>query len=41
MGDAREFKNVWFGEKMKSFRKNHAEGNIPGICKSCYKLQQL
>lgn len=36
LGDAKEFSNCWNGEKYMEFRKNHLEGNIPGICRQCY-----
>ncbi len=37
LGDARHLLSEWNGEQMKEFRKAHLSGNIPNICKSCYK----
>ena len=37
LGDARSFTEVWNGETMRSFRRRHIEGQIPVICRTCYK----
>ncbi len=37
LGDARDFKAVWNGEAMRRFRAGHLNGQLPDICKSCYK----
>ena len=37
LGDAREFNTVWNGEAMRKFRAGHLNGQLPAICKSCYK----
>lgn len=31
-------KKIWNSKEYKKFRKLHKEGNIPDICKSCYRL---
>lgn len=37
LGDAHELDREWNGRAMKEFRKLHLTGNIPSVCKSCYK----
>jgi pyrroloquinoline quinone biosynthesis protein E len=36
LGDARELTATWNNEKMIQFRRDHLEGRIPDICKTCY-----
>lgn len=38
LGDAYHLLAEWNGEQVKDFRKAHLSGNIPNICKSCYKI---
>ncbi len=40
LGDAKNFMNGWNGKLYREFRKAHLEGNIPEVCKVCYKNQQ-
>ena len=37
LGDARKSIDVWHGEAMTAFRRAHLKGDIPDVCKSCYK----
>ena len=37
LGDARQLTQVWNGEKMAAFRRDHLRGELPDICRSCYK----
>ena len=37
LGDARKSIDVWHGEAMTTFRRAHQKGEIPDVCKSCYK----
>jgi MoaA/NifB/PqqE/SkfB family radical SAM enzyme len=37
LGDARDFNATWFGETWRQFRQDHLDGNIPAVCKCCYK----
>jgi MoaA/NifB/PqqE/SkfB family radical SAM enzyme len=37
VGDARKLKEAWNGSDIAQFRKDHLEGRIPAVCKSCYK----
>jgi pyrroloquinoline quinone biosynthesis protein E len=36
-GLAKDFKNIWFGEKYQWFRDAHLQGKIPKYCQSCYE----
>lgn len=40
LGDAHDLTAVWHGEAMANFRKAHLKGNIPDVCKACYKFQE-
>lgn len=31
------FSDVWYGDDFKNFRQAHIDGNIPSVCKGCYK----
>jgi MoaA/NifB/PqqE/SkfB family radical SAM enzyme len=35
--DAFEIKGGWHGEEYRAFRQAHIDGNIPAVCKGCYK----
>lgn len=39
LGNAHELIIEWNNHKMKVFREAHLKGNIPKICKSCYKKE--
>lgn len=41
LGDARNFTEAWNAKPYQNFRKAHLAGNIPGICKSCYKPEAV
>lgn len=40
LGDAHELVAEWNSEQMMNFRKAHLTGEIPSICKSCYKTKE-
>jgi len=33
-------KKIWNSKKYIGFRKQHASGNIPDVCKACYKMEK-
>jgi len=33
-------KHIWNSKKYIDFRKQHATGNIPDVCKACYQLEK-
>jgi pyrroloquinoline quinone biosynthesis protein E len=37
LGDARDLTGVWNNNKMAAFRRSHLRGQIPQVCRSCYK----
>ena len=37
VGDARNFSSEWHGPKMVEFRRAHLAGQVPTVCRSCYK----
>ncbi len=37
LGDARELTRVWHSDAMVQFRQAHLSGNIPDVCRFCYK----
>lgn len=39
LGDARDIRLVWFGERTAAFRAAHLRGDIPQECRSCYDLR--
>lgn len=39
LGDAHNFTSHWNGNQYEEFRKAHLDGNIPKVCRGCYKLK--
>lgn len=37
LGDARKFNDIWNGNDLQKFRQDHIDGNLPDICRTCYK----
>lgn len=37
LGDASDLTGTWNSKKMQGFRKAHLTGNLPKICKTCYR----
>ncbi len=37
LGDARSLSAEWNNERMMSFRRRHLQGDIPDVCRSCYR----
>jgi pyrroloquinoline quinone biosynthesis protein E len=37
LGDARQLTAEWHGKSVADFRRAHLAGDIPAVCKSCYK----
>lgn len=35
-----DVKNIWNSKKYISFRKQHATGDIPDVCKACYQMEE-
>jgi len=38
LGSSEYFSDIWNGKELKNFRKCHLDGNIPPVCKACYKI---
>jgi len=36
-GGDKTFSDIWNGETYRDFRQAHLDGDIPAVCKSCYK----
>ena len=39
VGDARKLAEEWNGPEITQFRREHLEGNVPTVCRSCYKAK--
>jgi len=37
LGDARTLREAWNGDRMAAFRRAHLRGEIPDVCRSCYR----
>lgn len=39
LGKGQPFKEVWFGKDYEAFRRAHLDGNLPEVCRACYKAK--
>jgi len=39
-GSGKSFSELWTSDEYQAFRQAHLDGDIPKVCKNCYRLEE-